>query len=201
MTVTVLLADDEQLIRSALAALLPLEADIAVVGEAADGDQAVKLVTATRPDVVVLDVEMPILDGMQAAEQILTRDPKAKVLMLTRHARPGMLRSALAIGVRGFLSKDCEPERIARAIVNIAGGDRDIDTSLAARALTHDCPLTTREQDVLRVTLDGSSVREIAEVLHLSSGTVRNYLSSAIRKVGASNRREAARIARANDWI
>lgn len=201
MTLSVLLADDERLIRSALSTLLPLEADVDVVAEAATGAEAVDLFVRHRPDVVVLDLEMPELDGLGAAERILHRAPGHPVLMVTRHARPGTLRSALRIGVRGFVGKDADPAVIAEAIVRVATGERYVDPAISAQALMDDCPLTDRERDVLRVTSDGYSVRDIARILHLSPGTVRNYLSSAIQKTHTATRHDAARHAREHGWL
>lgn len=201
MTVTVLLADDEKLIRTALATLLPLDADIELVAEAGTGEQAVEGFHEHHPDVVVLDIEMPGVSGLEAAERILADHPGQAVLMLTRHARPALLRRALRLGVRGFLGKDADPAVIADAIIRLASGGRCIDDSVSVRALIDDCPLTAREQDVLRITREGYSVEDIAVTLHLSAGTVRNYLSDAIRKTPYSTRHEAARHAHERRWI
>lgn len=198
---TVLLADDERLIRTALATLLPLEGDLEIIAESADGAEAVRQFEQLRPDIAILDLDMPVLDGLQAASQILATVPDQAILILTRHARPGVLRRALRLGVRGFLGKDTDPEEIASAAVAVAQGARVIDPAVSARALTTDSPLTQREEDVLRVTGEGYSVRDIARLLHLSPGTVRNYLSSAIGKTGTRTRHDAARHARDNDWL
>lgn len=198
---TVLLADDERLVRSALATLLPLEADVQVVAEAGTGQEAVERHREHRPAVAVLDLDMPDGDGLDAATRILRDDEGAAVLILTRHARPGTLRRALRVGVRGFLGKDADPARIAEAVLELAAGGRVVDPALATRALVDDCPLTPRELDVLRVSAQGHPVRDVAALLHLSPGTVRNYLSSAIQKTHATSRHEAARTARARDWI
>lgn len=201
MTISVVLADDEGLIRTALATLLPLEGDIAVVAEAADGHEALAAFTEHRPDVLVLDLEMPGLDGLDVAGSVLADHPEQPILMLTRHARPGMLRSALKLGVRGFLGKHSAPDTIAEAIAHVAAGGRHVDSSVSAQALIDDCPLTEREKDVLRVASDGYSVADIARILHLAPGTVRNYLSSAIGKTHTSTRHDAARYAREQGWI
>ena len=201
MTTSVLLADDEGLIRSALATLLPLEGDFAVVAEAEDGREALAAFERYRPDVLVLDLEMPGLTGLEVAERALRAHPEQSVVILTRHARPGNLRSALRHGVRGFISKDADPSRIAAAIAEVAAGGRYIDAAISAQALIEDCPLTERERDVLRVASDGYSVRDIAKMLHLAPGTVRNYLSSAIGKTHTKTRHDAARIARERDWL
>lgn len=199
--ISVLLADDEGLIRSALATLLPLEGDIRVVAEVADGAAAVAAFVEHRPDVAVLDLEMPELDGLDAAGRILADHPDQAVVILTRHARPGTLRSALRLGVRGFVGKDTEPAVIAGAIAEVAAGGRFIDGNVSAQALIEDCPLTERERDVLRVAGDGYSVKDMARILHLAEGTIRNYLSSAIQKTHTTTRHDAARHARERDWL
>lgn len=201
MTTTVVLADDEGLIRTALATLLPLEGDIAVVAEASTGDDALAQFSEHRPDVLVLDLEMPGLDGLDVAERVLAVHPQQSILMLTRHARPGTLRRALRLGVRGFLGKHSEPATIAEAIATVAAGGRHVDAAVSAQALIDDCPLTERELDVLRVASDGYSVADMARILHLAQGTVRNYLSSAITKTHTSTRHDAARHAREQGWI
>ncbi|MFV0287729.1 MAG: DNA-binding response regulator [Demequina sp.] len=201
MTVTVVLADDEGLIRTALATLLPLEGDIDVVAEAADGEAAYAAFVEHRPDVLVLDFEMPVLDGLEVAARVLAEHPEQRILMLTRHARPGTLRRALKLGVRGFLGKHSSPELIAEAIAQVHAGGRHIDPAVSAQALIDDCPLTDRELDVLRVASDGYSVTDIARKLHLAQGTVRNYLSSSIGKTHTATRPDAARSAREQGWI
>lgn len=198
---TVVLADDEVLLRKALASLLPLEGDIRVLAEAADGAEAVQATLTHRPDVLVIDLEMPGLDGLDAVAEIRRSLPDQVVLMLTRHARPGVLRSALKLGVQGFASKSAEPAHIASVIATLRGGRRWIDQDVSAAAIVDDCPLTDRELDVLRVTRDGYSVAEIAGRLHLAPGTVRNYLSSAMQKTQTHTRHEAARYAREHDWL
>lgn len=201
MTTTVLLADDEGLIRSALATLLPLEGDFEVVTEAENGRDALAAFAEHRPDVLVLDLEMPELTGLEVAERVLAEHPEQSVVILTRHARPGNLRNALRQGVRGFIGKDADPSRIAAAVAEVASGGRYIDAAISAQALIDDCPLTERERDVLRVASDGYSVRDIARILHLAPGTVRNYLSSAIGKTHTKTRHDAARVARERDWL
>lgn len=201
LPVTVLLADDEQLIRSALAALLPLNGNIKVVAEAADGAEAVSLTRKHRPDVVVMDLDMPTMDGLHAIMEIRAEDPNQILVLLTRHARPGVLRRALKAGVLGFLSKASDPELIADVIQIVAKRERWIDPGIAALAMIDDCPLTERELDVLRETGDGYAVTEIARRLHLAHGTVRNYLSSAMQKTQTTTRHDAARHAREHDWL
>jgi two-component system, NarL family, response regulator DesR len=198
---TVVLADDEVLLRKALVALLPLEGEITVLAEAADGASAVEATLRHRPDVLVIDLEMPGVDGLGAVEEIRRTRPGQVVLMLTRHARPGVLRRALRLGVQGFVSKSAEPAHITSVIATLHEGKRWIDPDVSARAVIDDCPLTDRETDVLRVTGEGYSVADIAARLNLAQGTVRNYLSNAMQKTQTRTRHEAARYAREHDWL
>ncbi|MFC0673821.1 response regulator transcription factor [Brachybacterium hainanense] len=197
--IRVFLADDEDMLRTALVSLLDLEETITVVGHGADGQAA--LDHAGEVDVHVLDLEMPGLDGLDAARALLARDPHAAVVMITRHARPGILRSALAAGVRGFVPKSTPAEQLARIIERIHAGSRYVDPELAASALGFDCPLTERELDVLRLTRQGHNVAGIAAALHLAAGTVRNYLSDAMTKLDAADRHAAALAAHRHGWI
>ncbi|MDS0134571.1 MULTISPECIES: response regulator transcription factor [unclassified Amycolatopsis] len=198
---TVVLADDEALLRKALAALLPLEGGITVLAEAEDGEQAVAATLRHRPDVLVIDLEMPAVDGLGAVAEIRRARPEQVVLMLTRHARPGVLRKALKLGVQGFVSKAAEPAHITAVIQTLHAGKRWIDPDVSALAVVDDCPLTERELDVLRATREGYSVAEIAGRLHLAEGTVRNYLSNAMQKTQTRTRHEAARYAHEHDWL
>jgi len=198
---TVVLADDEALLRRALASLLTLEGEITVLAEAQDGASAVLATLRHRPDVLVIDLEMPGVDGLGAVAEIRRTRPEQVVLMLTRHARPGVLRKALRLGVQGFVSKSAEPAHITAVITTLHEGKRWIDPDVSALAVVDDCPLTDREIDVLRVTGDGYSVADIATRLHLAQGTVRNYLSNAMRKTQTRTRHEAARYAREHDWL
>ena len=198
---TVMLADDEVLLRKAFASLLPLEGDITVVAEAVDGADAVQATLSHQPDVLVIDLEMPGVDGLAAVAEIRRVLPDQRILMLTRHARPGVLRSALKLGIQGFASKSAEPAHLAEIIAALHEGRRWIDQDVSAAAIVDDCPLTDREVDVLRVTGQGYSVAEIAAQLHLAQGTVRNYLSSAMQKTQTRTRHEAARYAREHDWL
>jgi len=198
---TVVLADDEALLRKALAALLPLEGEITVLAEADDGRAAVAATLQHRPDVLVIDLEMPHVDGLGAVSQIRRTLPDQVILMLTRHARPGVLRKALKLGVQGFVSKSAEPAHITEVIKALHEGRRWIDSDVSALALVDDCPLTDREIDVLRATGHGYSVADIATQLHLADGTVRNYLSNAMQKTQTRSRHEAARYAREHDWL
>ena len=199
--IRVVLADDETLLRRAIASLLDLTDEIEVVAQASDGVEAVALALRHEPDVVLLDLEMPGLDGVEAARQILEQRPEQAVVLLTRHGRPGVLKRALAAGVRGFLPKSVDPDELARVVVHVHGGRRWIDADISAAAMIDDCPLTERELDALRLTTEGFSVREIGARLHLASGTVRNYLSSAMQKTGTSSRHAAARTARERSWL
>lgn len=198
---SVVLADDEVLLRKALAALLPLEGDIAVLAEAEDGEAAVRATLRHQPDVLVIDLEMPGLDGLSAVARIRRERPEQVILMLTRHARPGVLRKALKLKVQGFVSKSAEPAHIAAVITTLHQGKRWVDPDISARAVIDDCPLTDREIDVLRATTDGYSVADIARRLHLAEGTVRNYLSATMQKTQTKTRHEAARYAREHDWL
>jgi two-component system response regulator DesR len=198
---TVVLADDEALLRSALASLLPLEGEVTVLAEAAEGEGAVQATLRHRPDVLVIDLEMPGMDGLDAVAAIRRARPEQVILMLTRHARPGVLRRALKLGVQGFVSKAAEPAHITSVIKALHEGRRWIDPDVSALALIDDCPLTDREIDVLRATGDGYTVAEIAARLHLAAGTVRNYLSSAMQKTQTRTRHQAARYAREHDWL
>ncbi|MGA5443206.1 response regulator [Streptomyces griseoincarnatus] len=198
---TVVLADDEALLRKALAALLTLEGGITVLAEAQDGESAVRATLEHRPDVLVIDLEMPGLDGLGAVAEIRRARPDQVILMLTRHARPGVLRKALKHGVQGFVSKSAEPAHITSVITTLHAGKRWIDPDVSALAVVDDCPLTDREVDVLRGTRDGYSVADIATRLHLAEGTVRNYLSNAMQKTQTRTRHEAARYAWTHDWL
>jgi two-component system, NarL family, response regulator DesR len=199
--IRLLLADDEDLIRGALAALLELEEDLTVVAEASTSTDAVQLARQQRPDIAVLDLEMPPADGLHAAEQIRAALP-TQVILVTRHARPGVLRRALAAGVSGFVPKTTPASRLAEIIRDVAAGRRYVDPDIAASALTEDDnPLTDRELEVLRATRSGASVNEIATQVHLAPGTVRNYLSSAMAKLGVSSRHAAAHRAWEEGWI
>lgn len=197
--IRVLLADDEHLIRGALAALLGLEGDLVVVAQLGRGDQVPEAVAEHRPDVAVLDLDMPGLDGLAVAEQIVDR---CGVVMLTGLGRPGHLRRALAAGVLGFLGKDASADELAVAIRNVHAGRRHVDAELAVAAMAAgDSPLTPRERDVLALADQGEGVMGIATTLHLTPGTVRNYLSNAMTKLGAANRLEAIRTAQRMGWL
>ncbi|WP_066373295.1 response regulator transcription factor [Herbidospora mongoliensis] len=196
--IRILLADDEHLIRQAIATLLGLEPDISVVAQVARGDLVAAAVGEHAPDVLVLDVEMPGMDGLSVAESL----PGQAMLILTSFGRPGYLRRALAAGVRGFVPKDASAEELAAAIRKVHAGGRYLDPEMAASAMmAGESPLTERERDALALAASGASVSEIAASLHLSEGTVRNYLSNAIAKLGAVNRIGAIRTAQDMGWI
>jgi two-component system response regulator DesR len=194
--IRVLLAEDQAMVRGALSALLKLESDLDVIGCAADGEEAWQLTQREKPDIVVTDIEMPKLTGLELAQRIRERELGCKVIILTTFARPGFLRRALDAGVGGYLLKDAPAEQLSEAIRKVHRGGRAIDPQLALEAWSGDDPLNDRERQVLRLAGEGLSAGDIAAQLHLSQGTVRNYLSEAIGKLGVSNRIEAYRLAR-----
>ncbi|MGH7776877.1 MAG: response regulator [Candidatus Dormibacterales bacterium] len=200
--IRVLLAEDQSMVRGALAALLSLEEDIQVVAEAETGDEVVAAALATQPDVALLDIEMPGLDGITAAGELRARLPGCRTLILTTFGRPGYLRRAMESGARGFLLKDAPAHQLADGIRRVVRGERVVDPEFAAAALSEGTsPLSEREREVLAAARGGTTVAELAGSLHLSEGTVRNHLSAAIQKVGARNRAEAARIAGEMGWL
>lgn len=200
--IRVVLADDETLVRDALVAVLGMQDGIEVIGQAARGDEAVELIARLAPDVAVLDLQMPGLDGIEAAVAAAARAPGVRFVIVTSHARPGYVKKALASGVAAFVPKTTSARRLAEIIRHVAGGGRYVDPELSAQAIAAgDSPLTPREADVLELAADGAPVEEIAQRAHLSVGTVRNYLSAAAVKLGAANRHEAAVLARARGWI
>ncbi|WP_121253351.1 response regulator transcription factor [Nocardioides ferulae] len=200
--IRVLLADDENLIRGALAQMLDLEDDLEVVAQAATGAAALAAARAHRPDVAVLDLQMPDLDGIEVAERLGRELPGCACMIVTSHGRPGYLKRALESGVRGFLPKTTTASTLAQVVRTVHTGGRHVDPELAAEAIAAgDSPLTPREADVLEAAGSGAPVGEIAARVHLSPGTVRNYLSSATAKLGAANRHEAVSTARRMGWI
>lgn len=199
--IRVLLADDEDLTRGALATLLDLEEDLEVVAEVATTTAAVERARRLRPDLAVLDLEMPPADGLQAAREIRDQLP-TEVVLVTRHARPGVLRRALAAGVSGFVPKTTPAARLAEILRQVADGGRWVDPEIAASALTEDdCPLTDRELDVLRAGRDGEPIDEIAEKVHLAPGTVRNHVSSSLQKLDVPSRHAAVNHVWEQGWI
>jgi two-component system response regulator DesR len=200
--IRVLLAEDQAMVRGALAALLELEGDIQIVAQVGRADEVVGHALTSRPDVALLDIEMPGGDGLQAAASLRQALPTCRVLILTTFGRPGYLRRAMESGAVGFLLKDAPAAQLATAIRRAVAGERIVDPTLASAALSDgNNPLTEREREALAAASHGASVAEIAAALYLSEGTVRNYLSTAIQKLGAQNRVEAAHIAEQKGWL
>lgn len=199
--IRVLIADDEDMIRTALASLLRLEDDLEIVAECRTGTDAVAEALRVQPDVCLLDLEMPGLDGVEVAERLAGRTP-ARCIVVTRHAGPGVLRRALRAGVDGFVPKSRRAEEVADIIRRVAAGRRYVDPEIAADALADErSPLTDRELDVLRAGRRGETVAQIAATLHLSPGTVRNHVSSALGKLAVSSRQQATVVAQERGWI
>jgi two-component system response regulator DesR len=202
VTIRLLLADDQTLVRSALAALLSLEPDFTVVAEVGRGDEVVAAAKEHTPHVALLDIEMPGVDGLAAAGALAQAVPSCRVLILTTFGRAGYLRRAMEAGALGFIVKDAPAEQLADAVRRVARGEHVIDPELAAATLAEGpSPLTSRERDVLAAARGGAPVADIAAALFLSEGTVRNYLSAAIGKIGVRNRVEAVRVAEERGWI
>ncbi len=200
--IRVVLADDEALIRGAVAALLGLEPDLSIVGEAGDGPAAVELVAAHRPDVAVVDLQMPGMTGLEVAAEIVTVHPACAVVILTGHSRPALLRRALQSGARGFVPKGSPASVLADVIRRVHDGGRYVDPALAAEALlAPECPLTPRELDVLRLAGTDVPVATIARQAHLSTGTVRNYLAAVVAKLEVATRAEAVAMAEEQGWL
>ena len=200
--IRLVIADDQALVRGALAALLELEGDLEIAGVAADGEQAVRSVAELRPDVCLMDIQMPDLDGIDATRRVRAANPGTRVLIVTTFARPGYLRAALDAGASGFIVKDTPADQLADAVRRVHAGLRVLDPVLAEESLFDGAnPLTDREQQVLRLAADGRTAGAIASEVFLSAGTVRNHLSSAIGKTGAANRTQAVRIAQDKGWI
>jgi two-component system response regulator DesR len=201
-SIRVVLAEDQTMVLGALSALLELEPDISVVACAANGREALDAVSRLSPNVLVTDIEMPLMTGLELAANLRTSHPAVRTIILTTFARPGYLRRALDAGARGYLLKDRPAAELAEAVRRVHNGMRVVDPALATEAWNAELdPLTDRERQILQRAGDGRSSVEIAAELHLSEGTVRNYLSEAIAKLGASNRVDAARIARAKGWL
>ncbi len=199
--IRVLLAEDQAMVRGALSALLSLESDIEVVGAAADGESAWRELQRLQPDVLVTDIEMPGLTGLELAQRVQRHELSTRVVIVTTFARPGFLRRALDAGVVGYLLKDAPAENLAEALRKVHRGGRSIDPQLAVDAWSEADPLNERERQVLRMAGEGMGAGDIASQLGLSHGTVRNYLSEAIGKLGVSNRIEAYRMARQKGWL
>ncbi|WP_350269969.1 response regulator transcription factor [Brevibacterium sp. CBA3109] len=200
--ITLLVADDQTMVREALAALLGLETDLEVIEQCARGDEVLPAVRGRQPDVALLDVDMPGLDGLEVAVALRTEFPQIKVIIVTTYGRPGWVRRAMDAGIGGFMVKDAPVEHLADGIRRVMAGLQVIDPELVVESTVRGrSPLTERETDVLRAAADGGSVEELASALFLSTGTVRNRLSAAIGKTDARNRADAARIARDNGWL
>jgi two-component system, NarL family, response regulator DesR len=202
MTFRVMIAEDQAMVRGALAALLALEEDVEIVAEASRGDEVVPAALDAMPDVVLLDIEMPGGDGLSAAAKLKERLPSCHVIVLTTFGRAGYLRRAMESGAVGFLLKDAPSCELATAIRRVMAGERVVDPGLAATALSAgESPLSEREREVLSASANGATIEDIARKLYLSEGTVRNYLSTAIKKLGARNRVEAAHLAEQKGWL
>lgn len=201
IVIRVMIAEDQSMVLGALAALLELEDDIEVVAKAADGETAARALSEHQPDILLADIEMPGMSGLDLARRIGELAPDCRVVILTTFARPGYLRRALDAGVRGYLLKEAPAEQLADAVRKVHRGGRAVDPELAAEAWGEADPLSERERQVLRLAGEGQKGPDIAAHLHLSEGTVRNYLSEAIAKLGASNRVDAARIAQQKGWL
>jgi two-component system, NarL family, response regulator DesR len=199
--IRVVIAEDQGMILGALSALLELEGDIEVVGKAGNGQEALEIVVQKQPDVLVTDIEMPLMTGLELAQVVKEKKLATKVVIVTTFARAGYLRRALDAGVVGYLLKDAPAKELADALRRVHGGGRAIDPNLATEAWGESDPLTERERSVLRLAGEGKTSAEIAALLNLSEGTVRNYLSEAISKLGVNNRVEAARLAREKGWL
>lgn len=199
--ISIVIAEDQSLLRGALAALLTLEPDIELLAQAQDGEEAVHLVKDLKPDVLVTDIEMPGLTGIEASEALRQTGSETRVLIVTTFARPGYLQRALQAGVLGYVLKDAPSEELANAVRRVAQGQRAIAAELAESAWSAPVMLTARERDILKLVEEGKSNKEIARTLSLSPGTVRNYLADATQKLGAANRIEAFQIARENGWL
>ncbi len=200
--IRVILAEDQGMVLGALAALLALEPDIAVIARAANGNEALSAVSKLKPDVLITDIEMPLRTGLEVAASLQANHPQVRTIILTTFARPGYLRRALEAGARGYLLKDRPASELAEAVRKVHRGLRVVDPDLATEAWSAEPdPLSDRERQILQRAGEGRSSSEIAAELRLSEGTVRNYLSEAIAKLGASNRTDAARIARAKGWL
>ncbi|HEX4215340.1 MAG TPA: response regulator transcription factor [Candidatus Dormibacteraeota bacterium] len=200
--IRVLLAEDQDMVRGAIAALLSLEPDIEVVAEVDRGDQVLAEARGHHPEVALLDIEMPGADGISVAADLRRELPECRVLILTTFGKPGYLRRAMASGASGFMLKDAPAEELAIAIRRTMAGERVLDPQLAAIALSEgDSPLSPRETEVLRASVGGASVAQVASRLFLSEGTVRNHLSAAIQKLQVHNRTEAAQVAREKGWL
>lgn len=197
----ILIAEDQRLLRGALASLLDLEDDIEVIGQASDGAEALELICKLQPDICLMDIEMPQLSGLDVAEEIQARALPCRVIILTTFARPGYFERAIKANIHGYLLKDEPSDRLAEAIRRVMAGHREVSPELIFGSLHNENPLTAREIDILKLATQGGSAADIAKSMHLSYGTVRNYISEIINKLEAKNRMEAVRIAEEKGWI
>lgn len=199
--IKILIAEDQHLLRGALASLLDLEDDIEVVGQASDGAEALELICQLQPDICLMDIEMPQLSGLDVAEKIQAKALPSRVIILTTFARPGYFERAIKANIHGYLLKDEPSDRIAEAIRRVMAGHREVSPELIFGSLHNENPLTAREIDILKLAAQGGSAADIAKSMHLSYGTVRNYISEIINKLEAKNRMEAVRTAEEKGWI
>lgn len=195
------IAEDQRMLLGALGSLLDLEEDMEVIGQAMNGEDALKSILELKPDVCLMDIEMPAMNGLEVAEELAKRSSTSKVIILTTFARPGYFERAVKIGVHGYLLKDGEIDELAAAIRKVIAGKREFSPELTFDVIREENPLTSREQDILRLAAAGKTTKEITSELYLSSGTVRNYISEIMSKLGAKNRMEAASIAEKKGWI
>ena len=200
-TINVIIAEDQALIRGALTALLNLEADIEIVGEAENGVEAVKLLDKSNADILLTDIEMPLMSGLELAQITAKKHPNIKTVVITTFGRAGYIKRALTIGVKGFLLKDTQSDELAAALRKVMQGKKVIDPELAIAALDDIDPLSDKERKALKLASEGKTTHDIAQLLFLSEGTIRNYLSECISKLNATNRIDAARIAQQKGWL
>ncbi|MFC4411730.1 response regulator transcription factor [Chungangia koreensis] len=199
--IRIVMAEDQKILRGALGALLNFEEDMEVIGEAGDGEEAVHLISQLQPDICLLDVEMPLKNGLEVAEEVKTVSPNSKIIVLTTFARPGYFERAMKAGVHGYLLKDGSIEDLTGSIRRVMAGKRDFAAELVMNSYREDNPLTEREQEVLSLAAEGNTYKEISRALYLSSGTVRNYMSEILQKMNAKNKVEAISMAKDKGWI
>ncbi|MDO3413209.1 response regulator transcription factor [Saccharibacillus sp. CPCC 101409] len=199
--IRIVIAEDQRLLRGAMSSLLSLEDDIEVAGEAGDGEEALERIETLKPDVCLMDIEMPKLSGLDVAERLRAEGAACKVVILTTFARPGYFERGVEAGIRGYLLKDEPVEKLAESIRRVMQGHREVSPELVFGSLREENPLTQRERDILRLAAEGSSAGEIAAALHLSYGTVRNYISETLSKLQVKSRIEAVRLAEEKGWI
>ncbi|NGZ75391.1 response regulator transcription factor [Saccharibacillus alkalitolerans] len=199
--IRIIIAEDQRLLRGAMASLLGLEDDIEVVGEAGDGEEALRMIEKLQPDICLMDIEMPKLSGLDAAEKLKAAGSACRVVILTTFARPGYFERGVKADIRGYLLKDEPVEKLAEAIRRVMQGHREVSPELVFGSMREENPLTPREQEILRLAAEGSSASEIAEKLHLSYGTVRNYISETLGKLAVKSRIEAVKLAEEKGWI